>query len=59
MTNIEKEGEALESKYNGMTANAPGDKSYEVTGWYMDSNGCLKTHGDGYDESFISDTEYT
>jgi len=55
---FKKEGEALEGKYNGMTAES-GDKSYEVEGWYCDPNGCLKTYGDGYSESFISDTNYS
>lgn len=61
MTDQEKECAALNNDYNGMTATVGihSEKSYEVKGWCMDSNGCLKTYGDGYNESFISDTEYS
>ena len=53
-----KEIEALEGKYNGCTAKTKYGKDYTVVGWYMNSNGCLKTHGNGYEESFIVDTAY-
>jgi hypothetical protein len=33
-------------------------KTYVVKGWYLDANGCLKTYGNGYEESFVSDTNY-
>jgi len=33
-------------------------KEYTVQGWYMDSNGNLKTYGDSYEESFVDETEY-
>jgi len=33
-------------------------KEYIVQGWYMDSNGNLKTYGDSYKESFVDETEY-
>ena len=36
-----------------------GLKTYLVKGWFLDPNGCLKTHGDNYDESFLDDTQYT
>lgn len=57
MTDQEKECAALDGVFNGMTATA-GDNTYKVEGTYMDANGCLKTYGKGYDESFICDTEY-
>ena len=63
MTDQEKECAALNGDYNGMTATAAGtfnDRVYEVIGWHMDSNGCLKTYGEGCcDESFIVDTIYS
>ena len=31
---------------------------YTVIGWYLDSNGCLKTYGTGYQESFMDETKY-
>lgn len=31
---------------------------YIVRGWYLDSNGSLKTYSLGYSESFIDVTEY-
>ena len=47
----------------GRTATAQGHAPYTVTGSYMDSNGCMKTHGTtgkGRDESsFIQDTNYS
>ena len=33
-------------------------KEYTVQGWYMNSNGNLKTYGDSYEESFVDETEY-
>ena len=36
-----------------------GALSYLVRGWFMDSNGCLKTYGRGYDESFCDLTTYS
>ena len=55
-----KECDAWDGKFNGMNAvhGIHNEKSYKVKGTYMDSNGCLKTYSEGYDESFISDTEY-
>lgn len=35
-----------------------GSETYKVTGWYLDANGCLKTYGSGYAESFTCDTTY-
>ena len=35
-----------------------GWKTYIVRGWYLDSNGCPKTYGDGYEESFTYETQY-
>lgn len=32
--------------------------SYLVQGWYLDSNGCLKTYGLGYIETFADLTSY-
>jgi hypothetical protein len=32
--------------------------TYTVQGWYLDANGCLKTYGDGYEESFADETQY-
>ena len=37
---------------------AGGWKTYTVRGWYLDSNGCQKTYGDGYEESFTDETQY-
>lgn len=34
-------------------------KPYMVRGWYLDSNGCFKTYGSGYAESFPDETDYT
>lgn len=61
MTDQEKECMVINSEFNNKTAihGIQTEKSYEVKGWYMDSNGCLKTYGDGYSESFISETEYS
>jgi hypothetical protein len=35
-----------------------GWKTYIVRGWYLDANGCPKTYGDGYEESFTDETQY-
>lgn len=35
-----------------------GWKTYIVRGWYLDANGCTKTYGDGYEESFTDETQY-
>jgi len=35
-----------------------GSKSYIVRGWYLDANGCPKTYGNGYEESFTDETQY-
>lgn len=35
-----------------------GWQNYIVRGWYLDSNGCLKTYGEGYAESFSDETQY-
>jgi len=35
-----------------------GWKTYIVRGWYLDANGCQKTYGDGYEESFTDETQY-
>jgi hypothetical protein len=32
--------------------------TYIVRGWYLDSNGCLKTYGHGYTESFYDESVY-
>jgi len=42
----------------GRIARARGRKAYTVRGWYLDANGCLKTYGNGYAESFVCDTTY-
>jgi hypothetical protein len=35
-----------------------GNVTYMVRGWYLDANGCLKTYGEGYSESFVEMTTY-
>ena len=35
-----------------------GWKTYIVRGWYLDTDGCPKTYGDGYEESFTGETQY-
>jgi hypothetical protein len=35
-----------------------GWKTYIVRGWYLDANGCPKTYGNGYEESFTDETQY-
>ena len=57
MDTIEKECAALDGAFDGKKA-VSGETNYQVKGTFMDSNGCLKTYGDGYEESFISDTNY-
>ncbi len=57
MTDNKKECDALNGDFDGMSA-TDGNVTYTVNGTFMDSNGCLKTYGDGYDESFIVDTDY-
>ena len=37
---------------------AGGWKTYIVRGWYLDANGCPKTYGEGYQESFTDETQY-
>ena len=34
-----------------------GWKTYIVRGWCLDANGCPKTYGDGYEESFTDETQ--
>jgi hypothetical protein len=36
-----------------------GYRSYVVCGWFLDSNGCIKTYGKGYLESFYDNTYYS
>ena len=33
--------------------------SYLVRGWYLDANGCVKTYGDGYAETFFDQSSYS
>lgn len=35
-----------------------GWNTYIVRGWYLDANGCPKTYGEGYEESFTDETQY-
>lgn len=35
-----------------------GWKTYIVRGWYIDANGCPKTYGGSYEESFMDETQY-
>jgi len=47
--------------YNDLIGKTAENKymNYVVTGWCLDSNGCPKTYGRGYNESFIDVTTYT
>lgn len=42
----------------GKIAYSNNRKTYIVRGWYLDSNGCLKTYGEKYNESFVDLTKY-
>jgi len=49
---------AMNGELNGMKAVSKWQDEYVVRGWYVDSNGCVKTYGQGYAESFVEDTTY-
>ena len=48
----------MNGELNGMKAVSKWQDEYVVRGWYVDSNGCVKTYGQGYAESFVEDTTY-
>jgi len=56
--NIQKECDAIDGKYDGKTATSKSGKEYVVKGWGIDSNGCILTYGEGFDQSFVQDTDY-